>query len=319
MKKKSLSIIATASIMASSLIVSTASAEYLEGQEIEETEGLEYKTLIIEDGEFETISVEDNVEVPNYLQIDGIISKITKEMSGNYFATVDGEEQFGFYFDEKTIILNNLGEEVELKEGVKFTAFIDSSKPMIMIYPPRYSPEVIIAQTEEVGTIQLDHFDENLLNKNKDLIINLDEKTPITNLSGEKLSSIDIVEKDVIIFYEVVLESYPMQTDPSKVIVLEHSKKEMAYQIAENDTYEVNGVKMIPLRLVAEQLGYKVEYTGYGAIISNGAVSFTITFGDKSYGYNKALRNFSEAPSILEYGKTYVPYEFLEELVSVIK
>ncbi|SOC37543.1 stalk domain-containing protein [Ureibacillus acetophenoni] len=317
MKKKSLTIIATASIMASSLIVPTATAQYLEGQEIEETEGLEYKTLIIEDGEFQTISVEENVEILNYIQIEGIITKISEEMSGYYFVTVDSEDPFGFYFDKKTIILNNLGEEVELKEGMQFTAYVDSSKPMTMIYPPRYSPEVIIAQTEEVGTVQLDQFDENFLNKNKDLVINLNEETLITNLSGNKLSPTDIINKDVIIFYEVVLESYPMQSGPSKVIVLEKSDEELAYQIADIDNYEVNGVKMIPLRLIAEQLDYKVEFTGKGAILSKGAVSFTITFGEEMYGYNKALRYFSEAPAILEYGKTYVPYKFLEELIEV--
>lgn len=317
MKKKSLTIIATASIMASSLIVPTATAQYLEGQEIEDTEGLEYKTLIIEDGEFQTISVEENVEIPNYIQIEGIITKISEEMSGYYFVTVDSDDPFGFYFDKKTLILNNLGEEVELTEGMQFTAYVDSSKPMTMIYPPRYSPEVIIAQTEEVGTVQLDQFDENFLNKNKDLVINLNEETLITNLTGNKLSPADIINKDVIIIYEVVLESYPMQTGPSKVIVLEKSDEELAYQIADLDNYEVNGVKMIPLRLIAERLGYKVEFTGKGAILSKGAVSFTITFGEKMYGYNKALRYFSEAPAILEYGKTYVPYKFLEELIEV--
>lgn len=318
MKKKSLSIIAS-SLLATSIIVPTASAQYIEGQEITETEGLEYHTLIVDDSGYETISVEDQVEFERFIQISGTISKITKETSGNYFVTVDGEEPFGFYFDEKTTILNNLGEKVTLKEGMEFTAFVDGNKPMIMIYPPRYSPEVIIAQTEEVGTVQLDQFDDKFLNKNKDLVINVDENTPITNLSGEKLTAKDIVNKDVIIFYEFVLESFPMQTGPSKVIVLEPSKEEVAKQIAEYNNFEVNGVKMIPLRLIAEQLGYEVDFTGDGAFITKGPVSFTIAIGQKMYGYNKSLRYFEEAPVVSEEGATYVSYEFLELLLELNK
>ncbi len=151
LKKKSLSIIATASLIASSIIVPTASAQYLEGQEIVETEGLEYHTLIVEDGEFQTISVEEPVEIQKFLQINGVISEITEEMSGNFYVTVDGEEPFGFYIDENTVVLNNLGEEITLEEGMQFTAFVDSSKPMILIYPPRYSPEVVIAHTRRSG------------------------------------------------------------------------------------------------------------------------------------------------------------------------
>lgn len=329
-KSKSLTMITTAALAASIVVVPTASAQYIEGQPIEDTEGLEYKTLIIED-EVIPISEEAPVEVPNFIQIEGVIGEITKEPSGLSFVSVKTEgEPFYFYFDDKTVILNNVGEEITLKEGMQFTAYVDSSKPMIMIYPPRYSPEVVIVQTEEAGTVQYDQFDKDFLNKNKDLIIHVNEETEITNLSGTKLSKDAIVDEDVVIFYDIVLESYPAQTSPSKVIVLKYDEEESnppaenpelsnvekAYKIAEEDFYVVNDVKMIPLRLVAEQLGYKVDSNGKGAIVSKGALSYTITRGTKSYGYNKAIQYFEEEPALLEKGKTYVPYEFLEILVN---
>lgn len=329
-KSKSLTMITTAALAASIVVVPTASAQYIEGQPIEDTEGLEYKTLIIED-EVIPISEEAPVEVPNFIQIEGVIGEITKEPSGLSFVSVKTEgEPFYFYFDDKTVILNNVGEEITLKEGMQFTAYVDSSKPMIMIYPPRYSPEVVIVQTEEAGTVQYDQFDKDFLNKNKNLIIHVNEETEIVNLSGTKLSKDDIVNEDVVIFYDIVLKSYPGQTSPSKVIVLKYDEEESnppaenpesanvekAYKIAEEDFYVVNDVKMIPLRLVAEQLGYTVDSNGKGAIVSKGALSYTITRGTKSYGYNKAIQYFEEAPALLEKGKTYVPYEFLEILVN---
>ena len=184
-----------------------------------------------------------------------------------------------------------------------------------MIYPPRYSPDVVIVQTEQQGTAELQQFDENLLNKKKDLKIFVNDQTIIENLAGVKKSKEDIINRDVLIFYDIVLESYPGQTTPKKIVILtEYSQEiENAIAIAENDFYEVNGEKMIPLRLVSEQLGFKVESNGNGAIISKGNLSFTITRGSTAYGYNKALGYFKEAPALLEENKTYVPYEFLEK------
>lgn len=303
--------LATTVFLASSIIVSTASAQYLEEQEVVDSNGLEYRTLMIEDGDFQTNSVEDQ----KFVQINGTINEITIETSGNYYVTVDGENPFGFYFNESTVILNNLGEKVTLEKGMQFSAYVDSSKPMMMIYPPRYSPAVIIAHTSEVGTVQLDQFNENYLNKKQDLIIHLSKDTEITNLLGEQLTATDIINKNVILFYEVVLESYPAQTGPSKVIVLDPSNEELAHTLVEQDHYMINGVKMIPLRLISEQLGYKVESIENGAIISKGALNYTITRGEKQYGYNKSLRYFTEEPALLEYGKTYVPFEFLELLL----
>lgn len=259
-------------------------------------------------------------EVENYFTVAGEIKKITEEPSGNYFAAVEnGEQQFGFYFNDTVKVFDNTGKGVKLKEGMNITAFVDANNIMLMIYPPRYSPDVVIVQTEQQGTAELQQFDENLLSKKKDLKIFVNDQTIIENLAGVKKSKEDIINRDVLIFYDIVLESYPGQTTPKKIVILtEYSQEiENAIAIAENDFYEVNGEKMIPLRLVSEQLGFKVESNGNGAIISKGNLSFTITRGSTAYGYNKALGYFKEAPALLEENKTYVPYEFLEKLIEI--
>lgn len=266
---------------------------------------------------------EQSEEVKNFLEIEGIISKIVEKAGETLYYTEvgEGDESFGMYFDKNTLIVNNAGKEIELEKGMKFTAYVDTRKPMILIYPPQYSPELIVVQTEETGTVRLDKFDKDLLNEKKDLVIHLSDETVIMNLSGRKLKAGDIINKDVAIFYEILLESYPAQTGPSKVIVLEREEKspiEEARKIASSDYYEINGVKMIPLRTIAEKLGYKVESTGQGAIVSKGALSFTITRESKTYGYNKAIRYFKEAPALLEENKTYVPEEFLEVLIKYL-
>ncbi|QCR32221.1 stalk domain-containing protein [Lysinibacillus sp. SGAir0095] len=264
--------------------------------------------------------VETEAQQENFIKVIGKIESITEETKGNYFATVkSNNEEFGFYYNKSTVIMNNVGEIVELSEGVEITAFIDAKNPMLMIYPPRYSPDVVIVQTKKSGTVQLDQFNEQFLNKKEDLVIKVTEETIIQDLAGKAQAKADIVEKDILIFFDVVLESYPAQTSPSKILVLnkETSKIDKAITIANEDYYEVNSVKMIPLRRVAEQLGFQVDSTGRGAIVSKGNVSFTITRGTKQYGYNKALRYFQQEPELLEKGKTYVPYEMLEQLIEL--
>lgn len=304
MKKKSVSAFVATSLICGALLTPSALANSeVEVEPIQQNEQVE--------------------EMKNFLEIKGKISKIVEKTKGNlYYAEVgEGEESFGMYFDNKTMIVNNAGKQVNLKEGMEFTAFVDTRKPMILIYPPQYTPELIVVQTEEAGAVQLDKLDKldkDFLNENKDVVIHLSDKTVITNLSGTKLKAEDVPNKDIVFFYEVVLESYPAQIGPSKVIVLEYDEEtphKEVQEIINADHYEINGVKMIPLRIVAEQLGYKVESTGNGAIISKGALSFTITRESKMYGYNKALRYFEEAPALLEENKTYVPEEFLDLLI----
>lgn len=265
----------------------------------------------------DTTVVEQEAEQANFLKVTGQIESLKEESTGHYYATVkSGNEEFGFYYNDKTVILNNAGEKVELLKGSEITVYVDAHQSMIMIYPPRYSPDVVIVQSEKSGTVELQRFNEKYLNDKGDLVIHVTDKTVISNLDGKILAKDAIVDQDVLIFYNYVLESYPAQTGPFKIVVLEKELSEIdkAIAIANEDYYDVNGVKMIPLRRVAEQLGFEVESKGNVAMVSNGRVTFTITLGAKHYGYNKALRYFEEAPALLEKNKTYVPYELLDQL-----
>ncbi len=276
-------------------------------------------TAFANENENTTVEQEE-IQQENFFQVTGKIESIKKEEAGNYFAQVkNGNDEFGFYYDENTVIYNAVGEQVEISEGIEIMAIIDARKPMTMIYPPRYSPEVVIVKTKDPGTVELQKFNDTLLNEKGDLVINITDKTTIHDLDGKELAKEAVVDKDVLIFYDYVLESYPAKTTPFKIVVLgkETSKIDKAIEIAKEDYYEVNGVTMIPLRRVAEQLEFQVESEGKVAILSKGRVSFTITLGSKQYGYNKALRYFDEEPALLEKGKTYVPYELLEQLIEI--
>ncbi|MEB2299050.1 copper amine oxidase N-terminal domain-containing protein [Lysinibacillus xylanilyticus] len=272
-----------------------------------------------------TDNKEQNPQVqPTFIKIAGIIENVEKREDATYYTVKENENTNVFVVNDETLVFDNTGKEVKLQKGDQITAYTYANKPMLMIYPPQYNPEVIIVETKEMGIVEVDFFNKELVNTDNTLKLNVGKETELLSLSGKKVKAKDLAEQHLLVFYTITTMSIPAQTPPSKVVVLDTIAQEPGHvdpskaavqEIINNDFYEVEGTKMVPLRLIAEKLGFKVESTGKGAIISKGALSYTITFNQKEYGYNKALRYFKVAPALLEPSKTYVPVEFVEELM----
>jgi len=272
-----------------------------------------------------TDNKEQNPQVqPTFIKIAGIIENVEKREDATYYTVKENENTNVFVVNDETLVFDNTGKEVKLQKGDQITAYTYANKPMLMIYPPQYNPEVIIVETKEMGIVEVDFFNKELVNTDNTLKLNVGKETELLSLSGKKVKAKDLAEQHLLVFYTITTMSIPAQTPPSKVVVLDTIAQEPGHvdpskaavqEIINNDFYEVEGTKMVPLRLIAEKLGFKVESTGKGAIISKGALSYTITLNQKEYGYNKALRYFKVAPALLEPSKTYVPVEFVEELM----
>lgn len=268
---------------------------------------------------------EQNPQVqPIFIKIAGTIERVEKRDDSTYYTVKEEDNTNVFVVNNETLVFDNTGKEVKLQKGDKVTAYTYANKPMLMIYPPQYNPEVIIVETKEMGTVEVDFFNKELVNTDNTLKLNVGKETELLSLSGKKVKAEDLAEQHLLVFYTIATMSIPAQTPPSKVVVLDtiaqepgevDPSKAAVQEIIKKDFYEVEGTKMVPLRLIAEELGFKVESTGNGAIISKGALSYTITRDQKEYGYNKALRYFKVAPALLEPTKTYVPVEFVEDLM----
>lgn len=264
------------------------------------------------------LPVEQEQEQPAFIKITGTVESVEVRSNATYFTLEEGDLTNRLAITEDTQIFDNTGKKVELKKGDQVVAYSDADKPMILIYPPEYNPEVVIVQTEVMSMADVGTFDKNLLDKDLVLKLNISEKTELSSLSGKKVTVEDLAEQDLLVFYNFTTRSFPAQTTPLKVVLLDHEemiKNPVVKEIIATDFYEVDGVKMVPLRLIAEELGYKVKSTGKGAILSKEAKTFTLTRGEKMYSFNKALRYFEVAPALLEPGKTYVPVEFVQDLI----
>ena len=270
---------------------------------------------------------------PVFIKVTGKVEHVDVRENATYYTVVEGEQTNIVVVDKDSLVFDNMGKEVKLQKGDKVSAYSYAKKPMLAIYPPQYNPEVIIVEKDNMGSVEVDYFDKNLIDTDNYLKLNVGEDTIIESVSGKELKASDLEEQHLVVFYTIATMSIPAQTPPSKVIVLDNIEKEEPVEvdpvptpeptpdngdiekIIQKDFYEVEGTKMVPLRLIVEKLGFEVEVTPKGAIISKGAVSYTITRGQKEYGYNKAIRQFDVAPALLENGKTYVPVEFVEELM----
>lgn len=272
-------------------------------------------------------TTEGNEEVEKaatFIQHRGNITAVEQRENAKLFTAQLEGNVFNFYVDNKTLVFDEHGNEAELKIGDTISLSIYADQPMILIYPPQYAPPVVIVEKDDTAnSVKVAQFDENFLSDDGKLKLNLNEESVIVNSKGEKVAAKDLKNYSAIVFYGPTTKSIPAQTAPEKIIVFpklddEMEKPEIAQEIQEiigEDYKEVDGKIMVPLRIVAEELGYKVVSTGKGAVISKGALSYTITRGDKNYGHNRALKHFDVAPALLEENKTYVEYDFVKGLL----
>ncbi|MBD7984542.1 copper amine oxidase N-terminal domain-containing protein [Sporosarcina sp. Sa2YVA2] len=277
---------------------------------------------------------------PSFIKTEGTIDSVEKRENSTFYTITYEDKPAAFFVTKNTLVFDNSGNKVDLAKGDKVTIYTDADNPMLAIYPPQYNPEVVIVEKDDKGSVAVGTFDEELFSEELSLKLNVGEKTELSSVSGKEVKMDDLKGKDLLVFYTITTRSIPAQTPPEKIVVLDGAMDEVEPTpepekpevTPEPETPEtdaavdaiiaanhkmVNGVKMVPLRAIAEELGYKVKSTGNGAIVSKEgeARSFTITRGEKKYGYNKALRQFEEAPALLEKWTTYVPVSFVDDLM----
>ncbi len=308
----------------------------------EEPIAIEENSLI---PEYKTISATDKWEDKiNYMSFEGVVKEIKQLEEYVYVSLADGntDEIIGvFSLSEETMIVDQAtGETIkssELKEGQKLTGYCRKDMPMILIYPPRISPELVVVKDEEEKSfVKHSNFNDELVSADNSLKLNISEDTVITNQLGEEYEAEQLYNEDLVVFYTVTTRSIPAQTNPSKIIVLKKQSQENIVTPDENDeisdidesneidkiaemikedSYKKDEAVMVPLRKIAEHLGYEIEWNNENRsiILKKENASFTLTIGKEDYGYNKSLGKFEQAPE-LSNGKTYVTQSFIDRL-----
>ncbi len=195
-------------------------------------------------------------------------------------------------------------------------------------------------------------FDETFLSLDKSLIINVSDETPIFDKEGNKFEG-EITNKVLVVYSKIQTMSIPPQTPPEKIVVLEDmktqldtnkpsepmeeekplptpSRPEIEYDFnkisnakllvnnkaIENESAYVdeNKIVMVPLRPIAEALGFDVKWDSATRQIRLGT-GIVMTIDENSYTIGKMVPMKLDSAPVLRNGKTYVPIKFFEEVI----
>lgn len=318
------------------LVLSLAACMTLSPLAVKADNNLEKKEII-------PISAPIEVQQPEYINFEGKITEINKD--GTLFSIrvmsdeTDLYNGMVFHINEGVILLNDETKELILKDTLKkgdtISGYYGKNTPMMLSMPPQLSPDVIVVkESKGFSAIKVDKFNKDLLSSDGSLRINQSDNTIIVDKDGNKLEKEDILDRDLIIFYSIVLESYPAQTTPEKIIVMDKEEvvvedleiKILDKMIIEEKEITLNkslyqneqGVMMIPLRQIAEILGYEVKWNNEERSVEliKGPHWTLVTIGQDNYSFAKMLIKLGTAPEIKD-STTYVPYDFLTEVLRV--
>ena len=273
--------------------------------------------------------VDQNVIISEYTEFRGKVEE-TNEENGLFYilATNDitegGLNAIKAYIDEDVILLNNedlnFVSKEDLEVGTEVVIFYHKDTIMTLSYPPMLSPDIVLINENREQQVMVSKFDDELLNAEKDMFIRVSDETPIVDIEGNKANIDDIKNKNLIVFYDIVMTSYPGQTAPQKVVVMPEEENQVFTSeqfVLESELIKnINHLTMIPLRLVSESLGYEVTWTQETktAEIAKGAQWTQVTIGENRYSFAKMLVNIEAAPELID-SKTYVPLSFIEEVL----
>lgn len=153
-------------------------------------------------------------------------------------------------------------------------------------------------QAEGVSTIQFSY--ERAWESNAHDVLNI-----LVYKRGDKV----IVEEDQKVYAldqgsQVVKEAFDIYYNDGQIESVLKAKK-------------INGITMIPLRSVTEAMGYKVTWNGETQSIEilKGAQWTSVKIGDNSYFKNKMAPWQLSAAPVIEDGHTYVPVEFMVDIL----
>ncbi len=220
-----------------------------------------------------------------------------------------------------------------LKKGDTITAYY--SPRVTRSIPPQGNGIALIVGTPKTGGtgmyMKVAKLEENKDGSIKVLCTNSDR---LVTISPDRFAqTTDIKEgSELIVWYDMMTMSIPAQATATKVVLLPAKAdievhtgagtivingKELA--LNENDIIRTNSnTVMLPLRVIAESLGYNIVWYGESrtAELQNGARTMTMTIGSKDYGRSKMAIKLDYAPEMVN-GKTLVPVEFFTDVMNL--
>lgn len=152
----------------------------------------------------------------NYMPVTGIILNISRgsDCCSQMMSLRTENGIVNFAVGKDTLVIDDR----QLRQGMRVTAFYDSSLPVPMIFPPQYRAQLVavLGRNEQV---KLDYFDRGLLSGDRSLQLNIGRNTTVRTVNGQSFSC-DPGGRVLLVYYTATTRSMPPQAVPEKVIVL---------------------------------------------------------------------------------------------------
>lgn len=273
--------------------------------------------------------IEFSQPYPFYFSFTGTVKEIEKIDDNITKVFLEGEDGSSAHFmlNENTYYADN----VKIEKGLNITGYYEAGKPMILIYPPQYTIDIVTPVYEE-GFIKADKFDSNLVSKDNKLKLNISEETEIvwennTQINWIKQPTLEELEtvlsnRQMLVYYKFSTKSIPAQTTPSKIIVLSPQKEDKMNIIANNILIDSPnafiselGNVMVPVRAISEALGYEVKWNNDEKSVRIGnEISFKL--GENIYTASGVTVTLEEASIIID-GRTFIPLRLFENIADI--
>ena len=244
---------------------------------------------------------------------------------------------------DETRILNAVtGEPVAAKDiRAGEMAYAYTSPIMTMSMPPQTWAELILVGIPadytvpsymEVDTVTKNDDGTVILGTNQAINVTLNNETKVFPFLTKNIVTKDMIQpgQKVLVWHGPVLLSYPGQTTASKVMVFGTEYK--GYVSLDGDKFSVNGEPMnftvpvvpkvdgntylLPLRKVAEHLGYDVNWDAATRTVSvslNGAEAYHFVLGGDTWQTGDMTYYFTQPIKVVD-GVSYVAIDDLLRL-----
>lgn len=345
MRKNLMLLITLTAMLASVGVVSAESNEVIEDSVVYESVETEDAAITSENTDVES--------VPSYISYYVNVTEISDNIIETVRDGEDSEDQGNIInytvFDNTLVFDLADGEKKSLsdiKEGDILKVFTSSSAPAPLILPIQYQADVIIiGSTEAEGFVDVDTYASNgdmLVNAANTLALNIDEETVITDTDGNDVFVDELENKNLIVFYGASTKSIPAQTAPEKIVVINTQieddelitdseaedvieeilvdfTKIKTVKFGDDETTNIynkeDGTLMLPLRKLAEDMGFTVDWDGENrAVILNSGI-YSLTIDENNYIKGRMMRQqLSCAPEITD-DLTYVPIDYFSEIL----
>jgi hypothetical protein len=173
--------------------------------------------------DYEAENGEPYGSLPSFGSVTGKVETVTDDNGSGYRIRIAVGEGFAdFNVRESTFILGEVP-----KVGDRVTGFYETSRPMITIYPPQYTPLVIVNNDEDLPFVFVDRFhvayDDGEM-QSADGLRRLNVKNPETEIvsqGGQDAADWDLEGRLLVVIYDATSRSIPpLIFAPEKIIVM---------------------------------------------------------------------------------------------------